>query len=340
MRNEILVAMASDMKITKFESESDAQHIQRVLYSALACWVKAATLDRDMSEPDALGASKKHIKEKCTQILEAIIDRFPEAREYFYPEDTPYDSVSVVQNRLVQNGDIINIGFDTNMALAPPSVIPLNHKTVQVIGDFFGNGIFYSGISALRTSTDNINRENTDIAIWLQDYCNSAWWELGTITNNSIEYFNFNLRARNNNNCWQPAPVDFLHKIRFLRININKRMYEYYIEKEKGGSIFHHKIDPVMVKMKEHRRIMLALRKIANNAPVVKLMSYKDHIKLNLWIHLPLKELSFLESYGWPVRHINDLLEWKIPLCLREDVNVILANLGITVEKRNGQVRR
>ena len=134
--------------------------------------------------------------------------------------------------------------------------------------------------------------------------------------------------------------MDFLQKIRFLRITINKGMYEYYIEKEKGSSIFHHKIDPVMVEMKEHRRIMLALRKMANNAPTVKLTNYKDHIKLNLWIYLPLKELTFLESYGWPGRNINDFLEWNIPLCLKEDIKTILTNLGITVEEQNGQVWR
>ena len=85
---------------------------------------------------------------------------------------------------------------------------------------------------------------------------------------------------------------------------------------------------------------MLALRKMANNAPTVKLTNYKDHLKLNLWIYLPHKELAFLESYGWPSRHINDFLEWKIPLCLKEDIKIILANLGITVEEQNGQVWR
>jgi hypothetical protein len=95
-----------------------------------------------------------------------------------------------------------------------------------------------------------------------------------------------------------------------------------------------------MVEMKEHRRMMLALRKMANNAPAVKLTNYKDHIKLNLWFYLPLKELTFLESYGWPGRNINDFLEWNIPLCLKEDIKIILTNLGITVEEQNGQVWR
>ena len=189
MKNEILVAMASDMNITKYESESDAQYIQRVLYSALACWIKAATLDRDMSQPNSVGASKKHIKEKCTQILEATLDRIPEARGYFYPEDAQYDAVTLVRKRLVQNGDIVNIGFDTDMTLVPASVIPLNSGTVQVLGDFFGNSIFYSGISALRTASNDIIRDNVDAAVWLQNYCNKGWWEPGAITNDSIEYF-------------------------------------------------------------------------------------------------------------------------------------------------------
>mgnify|MGYP006932851467 CR=1 FL=1 len=103
MKNEILVAMASDMKITKYESESDAQYTQRVLYSALACWIKAATLDRDMSQPNSVGASKKHIKEKCTQILEATLDRIPEARGYF-------SWLMRKQNPFWKNGQIFRSG--------------------------------------------------------------------------------------------------------------------------------------------------------------------------------------------------------------------------------------
>ena len=61
---------------------------------------------------------------------------------------------------------------------------------------------------------------------------------------------------------------------------------------------------------------------------------------VHLWIYLPLKELTFLESYGWPGRNINDFLEWNIPLCLKEDIKTILTNLGITVEEQNGQVWR
>lgn len=336
MKNEILVAMASDMNITKYESESDAQHTQRILYSALACWIKAATLDRDISEPASVGASKKHIKEKCTQILDAMLSRVPEAKTYFYPVEATLDAVTQVRKRLLQNGDIVNIGFDTNMTLVPVMHIPINSHIEQVVGAFFGNNIFYSGISALRAMSCDVEEEQSDIAAWLQAYCNNAWWEPGAIKNDSVEYFNCENRVRNNSYCWQSTPIGFLRKMRFLRITINKGMYEYYIEKEKNGAIFHHKLDPVMVEMKEHRRILFALRKMSDNAPNVKLTRYNDHIKLNLWVYLPLKELTFLESYGWPSRNINDLLEWILPGCLEEEVKSLFADLGINVEATNG----
>lgn len=336
MKYEILDAMALDMNIIKYASEADFQYYQRILYSALACWIKAAALDRNMSESNSLGASKKHIKEKCSQILEEAVCRIPEAKPYFYRDELEIDPVTTVRRRLVQNGDIVNIGFDTDMTLVPASIVALNARTEQIRGQFFNNDIFYAGISALRTTNIEFELDISDVTEWLQNYCSSSWWEIGAITNDSLEYFNHSKKSQNNSHCWQPESVGFIQKLRFLRIPINKNMYEYYIEKASNGDIYHHRIDPVLIEMKEHRRMMLAFRKIANNVPIAKLTKYTDHIKLNLKVYLPLKDLTFLESYAWPSRNIEDYLEWKMPLCLRDNIKIILENLGITVEEFNG----
>ena len=59
MRGEIIAAMAADMNIKKFNNETDLQFVQRVLYSATACWVKAAALDRNIGDENVdTGVSK------------------------------------------------------------------------------------------------------------------------------------------------------------------------------------------------------------------------------------------------------------------------------------------
>ena len=70
MRGEIIAAMAADMNIKKFNNETDLQFVQRVLYSATACWVKAAALDRNIGDENVdTGVSKKHIYEKVSKLL-------------------------------------------------------------------------------------------------------------------------------------------------------------------------------------------------------------------------------------------------------------------------------
>ena len=49
MKDRILYAMASDLGIDRFENESEMRYCSRVLYSAMASWVKAAALDRPVT---------------------------------------------------------------------------------------------------------------------------------------------------------------------------------------------------------------------------------------------------------------------------------------------------
>ena len=75
MRGEIIAAMAADMNIKKFNNETDLQFVQRVLYSATACWVKAAALDRNIGDENVdTGVSKKHIYEKVGFTETDVVD--------------------------------------------------------------------------------------------------------------------------------------------------------------------------------------------------------------------------------------------------------------------------
>ncbi len=74
--------MAKDMNIAEFSDESEAEYINRILYSALASWIKASALDRSVGnehEPNA-GISKRHITEKSDRFLEEMIIRHPKCK--------------------------------------------------------------------------------------------------------------------------------------------------------------------------------------------------------------------------------------------------------------------
>lgn len=339
MRGEIIAAMAADMNIKKFNNETDLQFVQRVLYSATACWVKAAALDRNIGDENVdTGVSKKHIYEKVSKLLSAMLERYPETKYWFYMDDESEDPIRIIRRRLVQNGDLINVGFDTNMITTSSATYPIGLEAEQITGVFFDGGIFYSGLSAIRKSTNQDVANDDEAAVdWFDEFCKTAWWENGRINNDSIEYFNCVKNAKNIHSCWQKNEVDFFQNIRLIRITINKTMYEYYLEKVKGENIYHHKIDPFLLEIKEHRKMMFALRKKANTPLPAHITKHNDHATLNLWAHLPYEMRVFLESYAWPSRNINDVLEWNFPLCLLDEIKRKLNNLGMSVtEGHNG----
>lgn len=339
MRGEIIAAMAADMNIKKFTTETDSEFVQRVLYSATACWIKAAALDRNVGDVSVdIGVSKKHIYEKSSKLLSAMLERYPEIKYWFYMDDESDDPIRIIRRRLVQNGDLINVGFDTNMITSSSSVYPIGLEAEQITGVFFDGNIFYSGLSTIRKSANQEVTHNDETAIdWFDDFCKTAWWESGHIENDSIEYFNCVKNAKNIHSCWQKNESDFFQNIRLIRITINKTMYEYYLERIKGNNVYHHKIDPFLFEIKEHRKMMFALRKKANVPLPARITTYSDHATLNLWAHLPYEARAFLESYAWPSRNINDVLEWKFPLCLLDEVKRKLNNLGMNVtEGHNG----
>lgn len=339
MRGEIISAMAADMNIRKFSSETEQQYIQRVLYSATACWIKAASLDRGPGgSNDSSGVSKKHIYEKSSQLLDSMLARFPEIKPWFYMEDATEEPLRLIRRRLVQNGDLLNIGFDTNMILAAKNTKPISLSAEQIVGVFFCSDIYYSGVSAIHNKNiENFYSSDENVIDWFDDFCNSAWWESGKIKNDTLEYFNYEKNVRNIHSCWQKDEVNFLNSVRLIRITINKTMYEYYLEKNKNGNFYHHKIDPFLLEIAEHRKMMLALRKKAGVPIPAHISIYADHAVLKVWVHLPYEIKVFLESYAWPSRNITDVLEWIFPLSLLEEIKLRLTNLGINItEVYNG----
>ncbi len=340
MKDRILHAMAADMGIFKYKNESEVQYCNRVLYSAMASWIKAAALDQPVTseQTDNPGVSRRHIFDKCEVILNEMLKRFPESKIWFGTDKTEESPIALLINRLLRHGDLLHVGFETNLILAGSNGIKLSDRVKCRRGEALSAGTYYSGIAMLQKIQESKifdSRAVTEITAWFWDYVKYAWWKETGIDDN-VQYFNAYKRTKNNHTCWQterPKPIKGLW---LIRRTINKNGYEYFLLR-KDEYLYRHQIDFALQKLGEHRRFMIVMRYMADNAVPMQAERFSDHISIKLRIHLPQKESTLLETYAWPHNAVTDRLEWDMDEDVWEFIKPRLYDLGLklTEERKN-----
>lgn len=336
MTNEMIVAIAADLNIRQFASENRSQFINRLLYSAMACWIKAAALDRLVSFHADLdqGISRRHILERCDNILAEMLCRFPTSKPWFETGPGNEGAIQLLRSRLIRHGDLLNVGFQTNLTLAPESVIPLNPDLECGRGYLLNPFFSYSGIAMIRGRQTEYyfdESDRTDSCEWLKNYIKSAWWKPANLPED-IEYFNPFRKVRSNYGCWQDVPPAPVEDIIFARHTTRLTPTEYLLIKP-GENAQLHRIDPFFRETGEYRRFQFALRKVVGNDLAADVKIYQDHIHLKLSFYLPEWENRLLESFSWPCSSVSDKLEWDMPPLVWPYIKTHLEKLGIAVRE-------
>ena len=194
MTNEVMVAMATDLRVCQFANESLLQFTNRLLYSAMACWIKTVALDRPVSfhTGSNLGISRRHILDRCDSILTEMLYRFPASKPWFETTPGNENAVQLLRSRLIRHMDLLNIGFQTNLTLAPESVIPICSDLECGKGYLLDPSFSYTGIAMIRRRQTEYHFEDSDRINsyeWLKDYIKSARWK-STCLPEDVEYFN------------------------------------------------------------------------------------------------------------------------------------------------------
>ena len=76
---------------------------------------------------------------------------------------------------------------------------------------------------------------------------------------------------------------------------------------------------------------MFALRSLSENKIPCQITVHSDHISLKMWVRLPQKELTLLESYAWPHNSISDVLEWDMELSVWSITRPFFEALGFKI---------
>lgn len=335
MAGRLLQAIATDLNLKQYQNETATEFSSRVLYSAMSCWIKTACLDNSIS--GEIGVSRRHILSRCTPVLSEFLKRMPECVSWFEPDGTDEQPVSIIRSRLLRSGDIVNVGFNTNIALADENCEELIPGVIWKRGTLLQKGCTYSGISALeydeKVATASAPAPNFPVGEWLDTYIKEAWWENSECAYEGFEFFNPQKKTKNNHSCWQLIPAAAVDDIMLMRRQMYNNQYEYVLYRCEEKKI--HRIDSFLQKQGLPRKLMITLRYKAGNAIPGKASIFSDHVHLQLWVHLPMCETTSLESYAWPFNNILDCLEWTMPLQLWTYIAPQLSKLGLNVAEEN-----
>lgn len=324
------------MGITQYEGEADAPYSHRILYSALSCWIKAASMDRPItgSASSALGVSRRHVHDRCSAVLAELLQVCPSCKMWFETDDDAESPVALLRGRLLRHGDLVNVGFDTNVALSAPTYVQLTHSLRCIKGYALQAGTAYSGLANIALTPyqeDFLPTPITDARTWLKGYMENAWWRNTEGWDEAVQYFNPYKNSRNNHTCWQTALPRTTGNIVLARRTVNKNSYEYLLYQPED--MLFHRIDPVLQEFGAHRRFMIGIRAVCENPVPAQIARYSDHVTLKLRVRLPAREGGLLESYAWPHNSIADRLEWDMPLTVWEYIKPHMEGLGLEIEE-------
>lgn len=332
MTDRTIDRMASDLGICRFTGESSLQFKCRVVYSAMASWIKAIAMDQPSGskEESFYGVSRKHMYERSRVVLDTFCRMYPEIGKWFDLTGADEHSVSLLRTRLLNHGDLLNEGFDTNVALSSVHSMQLTPKIETVYGEIIGEGLQYSGIAVVRCKDAGVPAENTEVVQkWIEGFLKEVWWSRNLSDTTAWQYFNPSNPAKNNYSVWQDSMVEAVYGIVLARAVVNKYGYEYYLFKTKDKLI--HKLDPFLQELGYHIRIMYALRAGVGNRVVAAVKRYDEYVIFQLNAHLPLKEMCLLESYAWPYKSINDKLGWIMSGFIWNYIEPYIVALGIRI---------
>ena len=338
MAVELIERMAADLGIIAYHEESETEFARRVSYSAMSNWAKTIALDKAVGsgEENLIGVSRRHMYERSRAVLDMLCAVIPGLKEWYKVEEGEEHPAQLIRTRLLNHGDLVNVGFDTNLALSERYAETLTNHAETAYGVLLDEGIQYNGIATVRLREINWASVAPQKAVdWMTGFVKDAWWSSSISNSSRWQYYNPRSKVKNHYSAWQDAVPDMVNGIVMARTVVNVTGYEYYLLKPAERLI--HRLDPFLKERGEYLRLMYALRACCENPVEARLTRYSDHYVLGLSARLPVQEKNLLESYCWPLKHVTDNLNWLMNEYIWDYLNPLVNALGIRImEEING----
>lgn len=328
--------MSKDLKIEAYDDEKQIDFYSRILYSGIVEWLKFSILDKT-NETDEEKKSKLYLRLKGTEILNAMLDIFPECFDYFYRDSdlTNKHPINVIREKMIAAGEFVEM-FD-GISIPNCEVPSINPLYIRMLGIGKSSDAKNVGITKIKKGSLTIDDSrpisyHSGEEIFSTIFKKIKWERYEDIL--SIEVFNPKIK-RPPYQCWKNTEFMTEKEIYLARIKITDYMFDYFWTKCLDEKIYISKINEHLVEFDEIRRFILWQRKQNENAIDANFEIKGKVVFVYMFAKMPRREQVVFDTYGWPINNIQNTKAYVVPIEVWKEIKQLLVNLNFNVKEVN-----
>lgn len=334
MNIELRVQLQKDLKIEQYKGEPAANYESRLVYSAMAEWMRVMIFDE--TTDDYAQKSKNYLLRQGRSVLQSFIANSKELQTWFSQPNGEEceidDAVKEIRNRMVTIGEYIELfpSHDLSLPLAQRISASVSHD--RIIGAWNYEASFkHVGLTRVAEASDVYEKHIWKIGKfmhWIQK--NARWNAIANIE--KYEFFNPH-STEPPYKSWRSIPARNAD-LQLARLSLINGKQEYYLFHREGDDWVNAVLPQSLSERKEERRIVLGLRTMNNNPAVAKFKCKGEVGILQLFCRLPLFEETYIETYSWPLKSYKDKLNYIVPMEIWSELKELLQEqLGMIIEE-------
>lgn len=345
IKDNMLHQMANDLQIVKFSDEEQSDYTNRLLYSAIGCWLVQTIQDKDfMDNYNKRGISKSYLTRKISKVVREYAEIFPTFRN-FLDGLTETEFAVCLRVDYERAGYVVPTGFDEYITTSSQKVAKLNDHCFILRNEFENANTKVIGLGSFAKKVINGETCNLDELFyltkidalnWTRKYIERLSWSSGERLGEEAQYFNAR-NIKNFSDSWESIfPADI--EITLYKTN----NWDYGFARKSNVGIEGIKIPEWLIGQgtneseklfdNDVRRFMYGLKAMYGNRTKVLAFRKTEYVEIKLLSALPTRERTVLQFFGWKRRgYLNDY-NYIVPNEIFDTVRALLENLSMIVE--------
>lgn len=347
MTNILIDSIAKDLNIIRFKNEAIELFGNRIIYSAIAAWIRTALLGKSFSDidldNDESNVDVMHLIQRVKTIASALISTIPHSDKWFISEELSSMASNCVRKillNMVLCNEVAVMNNPRRMSISPEKTLEFGTNSILLGGtswqtsdsmiSTFGFGRW------IKSKSEGLHKLNDELSIpsisaldWLNILLKDVPWS------NKIPEGDFKL--------FVPEQMKW-HKDSWITCNvfdipqgislIKNRVGAYVLVKKGRDFIKTVLLDQWYYKTKEICRIMYAISAKAGKPSCFEVTLYDDYVLVHIHSRIPKAEERLILLTSWPYKNISDSFIKVIPMLLWNDVKNVIENLGVQCKEK------